>query len=90
MFKDDMVERYPDDTPREWINPTVINIKPNGDVRFCLDMRETNAAIRRPLTPIPTLAEAEAKFRGAERFTKLDLKEAYNQFELTEKSRIET
>ena len=35
----------------------------------------------------PQLMEVEAKFSGVERFSKLDLKEAYNQFVLSEESR---
>ena len=61
--------------------------KPNGDIRYCLDMWMANAAILRPYTTIPTLDDIKAKFAGAERFSKIDLKEAYNQFELTVESR---
>ena len=87
MLNRDIIERFPDNVPRKWIIPVVISTKPNGDIRFCLDMREPNIAIQRPLTPLPTIDEVEAKFSGAERFSKLDLKEAYNQFVLSEESR---
>ena len=46
-----------------------------------------NEAIQRPYTQIPTMADIVNKFKGAERFTKLDLKEAYHQFVLHESSR---
>ena len=50
-------------------------------------MRMANKAIQGPYTQIPTMADIVNKFQGAERFTKLDLKEAYHQFVLDEQSR---
>lgn len=43
-----------------------------------------NKVIQRPYTQIPTMADIVNKFQGAERFTKLDLKECYHQFVLDE------
>ena len=87
LLNQDIIERYPENEPRGWISPVVFSPKPNGDIRACNDMREANFAIERPYTPLPTIEEVEAKFRGADTFSKLDLKEAYNQFVLSEKSR---
>ena len=87
LLNQDIIERYPENEPRGWISPVVLSPKPNGDIRACNDMREANFAIERPYTPLPTIEEVEAKFRGADTFSKLDLKEAYNQFVLSEKSR---
>ena len=87
LMTEDIIERFPDNEPREWINPNVFAPKANNDIWFCLDMRLANTAILRPYTTIPTLAEVEAKFSEAERFSKLDLKEAYHQFELAPESR---
>ena len=64
LMREDIIERYPDDEPRGWINPNVFAPKPNGDIRFCLDMRLANTAVLRPYTTIPTMAEVEAKFSG--------------------------
>ena len=87
LLKDGIIERYPDNEPREWINPNVISKKSSGDIRLCQDMRLVNGAIQRPLTTVPTIEEVKARFAGAERFSKLDLKEAYNQIELAPESR---
>ena len=46
LLKEDVIERFPDNEPRDWINPTVISPKPNGDIRFCLDMRWANTAVK--------------------------------------------
>ena len=37
LLKEDVVERFPDEEPRSYINPNVISPRPNGDIRFCLD-----------------------------------------------------
>ena len=50
-------------------------------------MRMANEAIQSPYTQMPTMADIVNKFKGAERFTKLDLKEAHHQFVLHESSR---
>ena len=46
-----------------------------------------NNAIKRPYVQIPTMSDIVNKLQGAERFTKLDLKEAYHQIVLSESSR---
>ena len=61
MLEEDVIEKFPDDEPRSWINPNVYGPKPNGDLRHCLDMRLTNMAILRPYTTIPTLDDVKAK-----------------------------
>ncbi|CAB4021005.1 Hypothetical predicted protein [Paramuricea clavata] len=91
LLDQDTIERVPDNQPRSWVSPLVIAPKPDSnDIRFCIDMRMANKAIQRPYTQIPTIADIVNKFQGAERFTKLDLKEAYHQFVLDEQSRNTT
>ena len=85
LLEQGIIERVPDNQPRSWVSPPVIPPKPDSnDIRFCIDMRMANEAIKRPCTQIPTMADIVNKFQGAERCTKLDLKEAYNQFVLDE------
>ena len=45
-----------------------------------------NKAIFRPYTELPTMEYIIKKVQGATKFFKLDLREAYHQFELTLKS----
>ena len=88
LLDQDIIERVPDNQPRSWVSPPVIAPKPDSnDIRFCIDMRMANKAIQRPYTQLPTMADIVNKFQGAERFIKLDLKEAYHQFVLDEQSR---
>ena len=87
-MKQDIIEKFPNDELRTWVSPPVVAPKPNGkDIRFCVDMRMANQAIKRPYTQIPTTEDIVTKFQGATTFSKLDLKEAYHQFELTPESR---
>ena len=87
LLDQDIIEYFPDNEPRTWVSPPVIAPKPNGDIRFCIDMRLANKAVMRPFTQIPTMDDVTTKFSGAQRYSKLDLKEAYHQLELTPESR---
>jgi hypothetical protein len=89
VSEQDIIERVPDNQPCSWVSPPVIAPKPDSNgIRFCIDMRMANKAIQRLYTQIPTMADIVNKFQGAERFTKLDLKEAYHQFVLDEQSAL--
>ena len=88
LLKQDIIERAPDNEPRRWLSPPVIAPKPGSDeIRFCIDMRMANTAIQRPYTQIPNMGDIVNKFHGATQFSKLDLKEAYHQIELSPESR---
>ena len=71
----------------DWINPVVIVPKSDNEIRLCIDMREANKAIKRTRYPTPTVEDILAKVKGAKLFTKLDLKSAFHQIELTPESR---
>ena len=88
LLKQDIIEKFPEDEPRTLVTPPMVPPKPNrDDIRFCFDMRMDNEAIMPSYTQIPTTKDIVTKFQGATRFSKIDLKEAYHQFELTPKSR---
>ena len=40
-----------------WASPVVLALKPNGNTRLCVDMRQANEAIVRESLPIPTVDE---------------------------------
>ncbi len=50
-------------------------------------MRMANKAILRQYTQLPTMEDVISKFNGAKKFSKLDLRETYHQFEITTESR---
>jgi len=77
---------YPVDTS-EWATPLVCVPKADGSVRLCGDYKVTvNQAIHTDQHPIPTPEEVLAKIAGGQKFSKIDLKTAYQQLVLDEKS----
>eukprot|EP00731_Ephydatia_muelleri_P009634 Em0005g220a len=72
----------------EWAAPIVPVIKNNGDVRMCGDFKVTvNQCLDIEQYPLPKIDDLYANLQGGERFTILDLSEAFLQMELDEGSR---
>ena len=72
----------------KWASPTVPVLKPDGSVRICADYSRTvNVSSDCEQYPLPTLEEMLAKLSEGEKFTKLDLSQAYHQLELDPESR---
>jgi len=66
--------------PTSWVSPPVVVPKPNSDdVRFCIDMRRANEAVKRVRYPIPTIDDVLTEMNGSTKFTKIDLKWAFHQ-----------
>ena len=78
----DINERAEGPTP--WISPVVVVPKPNDNICLCVDMRQANGAIVRERHPIPTVLH---DLNGSTVFSKLDIKWAFHQVELSEASR---
>jgi hypothetical protein len=71
----------------EWASPMVTVRKPNGDIRCCLDGSKTiNPHIETNHYPIPIIDDLLANKSDANFFTVLDLKGAYTQLCVNEKS----
>jgi hypothetical protein len=88
LLREDIIEPVPGDEPRTWVSCPVIAPKPDpNQIRFCIDMKAANKAILRPNCMLPSTEDILDKFEGADTFSKLDLKEAYHQFELSHQSR---
>lgn len=58
-------------------------LKENGEIRICIDMRRANMAIIRENHPLPTMDQILPQFRNAKYFSKLDLRNAFHQIEIT-------
>ncbi len=75
-------------TCSDWATPIVPVVKKNGDVRICGDFKVTvNPALCVERYPIPRIEDLFASLAGGQRFTKLDLSNAYLQVPVTESSR---
>ena len=58
--------------------PIVPVSKPNGSIRICGDFKVTiNPYLKVPDYPFPTVDELFATLNGGQKFTKLDLSQAY-------------
>ena len=72
----------------EWEAPIVPVAKPNGTVRICRDYKLTvNQVSKLDNYPIPKTEDLLATLGGGEKFTKLDMSQAYQQMTPDEESR---
>lgn len=63
-----------------WATPIVPVRKKDGTIRICGDYRSTvNTVIKKNTYPLPTFSEVRACVSGAKVFSKLDLKQGYQQ-----------
>lgn len=72
----------------QWGTPLVPVLKADGTVRLCGDYKSTvNKFLVDVKYPLPRVEEIFAKLHKGEHFTKLDLNQAYTQFELDDDAR---
>ncbi|XP_055527914.1 uncharacterized protein K02A2.6-like [Wyeomyia smithii] len=88
LLEMDVIEKVKGPSP--WVSPLVPVLKQSGDIRLCVDMRRANQAVLRETHPLPVIEELLVDMAGAIKFSKLDVKDAYHQLELSEKSRVLT
>ena len=55
----------PVDEPTDWVNSLVVRSSPNGNLRICLDPKDTNKAIKREHYPVPTVDMVTNRLQGA-------------------------
>ena len=74
-----------------WASPTVPVRKPDGTIRIYADYSRTiNAHSDLERYPLPTIEEVRTKLSGGQKFSTLDLSQAYHLLELDNKSRVYT
>lgn len=74
--------------PTLWVSPIVVVPKDNSDdIRICVDMRNANTAVKRERYPIPTIDEVLQDMNNSKVFSKLDIRLAFHQIELSLQSR---
>ena len=84
MVKQDILEPQIEPTP--WVSPVTYPVKPTGEVRPCLDVRDLNKAIIRENHKPQTVEEIAHQLAGAVVFTKADALKAFLQVHLTNES----
>ena len=71
-----------------WPSPVVLVKKPNSsEYRFCLDMRKVNRVTKIDSYPLLRIDDTLDALNGAKYFTSLDLKSAFHQVRMDEKSK---
>ena len=90
MIKQDVIEEHPPNQPAPWVSNAVVTPKDDGSVRVTMDARNVNKAIQSSNYPIPKQEDIKAKLSGAKVFSKMDLKSAFWQIELSDESRYLT
>ena len=73
--------------PNEWISNPVIIPKEDGILRITGDYRNMNKHLINTHCPIPRIDELRASMNGCRYFSKLDLNQAFFQFEISEESK---
>ena len=61
--------------------------KPGGEIRFCVDYKRLNAIIKKNYYLIPFIEKSLAQFKGAKYFTKIDIRQAFYQIEMSKDSK---
>lgn len=78
----------PNLTPIEWATPTVNVLKKDGRVRICGDYRITiNPALIAHSHPVPVFDQLRQRLANGDKYSKIDLKDAYLQFEIAPDSK---
>ena len=72
----------------EWATPIVPVVKRNGSVRVCGDFKvSVYPILLAEQYPLPRIEDIFANLVEGRHFSKLDLRKAYHQMEVTEESR---
>ena len=84
MEKDGVLKKVYE--PTEWVNSLLVETKPDGNLRICLDPTDLNWAIKREHYPVPVLDDLIPELTESDTFTKLDAKDGYWHVKLNERS----
>ena len=76
--------------PSPWISAMVVDGVDREEIRLCIDLRQANKAVIREKHPLPTMESFLPKISKSKVFSRLDLRKAFHQLLLAEKSRYIT
>ena len=77
-------EQVTDPTP--WVSSLVTVLKPNGQIRVCIDPKDLNRVLRRSHCPTPTIDEILPELSRAKVFSTVDAKNGFWHIELNDDS----
>ena len=76
--------------PTEWLFNPVIVPKDDGELRITVDYRSLSKSLLNTNAPIPSITDLQASMNGSSYYTKLDLNQAFFQFEIFDESKKRT
>lgn len=85
LLENDIIEKITG--PQSWLSPVVPIIKPNGELRLCVDLRRANEAIKTGFYAFDSIDDILFSICKPKKMSKLDMSNAYYLFELEEDSR---
>jgi hypothetical protein len=65
-----------------YASPVLFAKKPGGGWRFCVDYRKLNAITKKDKYPLPLIDETMSRLAKAKRFTRLDIRHAFNRIRM--------
>lgn len=68
-----------------WGAPVLFVKKKDGGLRLCIDYRELNQVTIKNKYPLPSIDDLFDQLKGAETFSKIDLRSGYHQLKVAEK-----
>ena len=74
----------------DWVSSMVVDPKPSGTLRICINPKDLNQAIKREYYPFPTIEELTTRLGKAKVFTVLDASNGFWQIPLDDKSSMLT
>ena len=88
LIEEEIITEQVEPTP--WVSSVTFPMKPNGEIRVCLDPSNLNKAIIREHHNSMTVEEIAHKLAGATVYTKADALKAFLQIHLTHKASLLT
>ena len=90
MLSNDIIEEHPVTEPSPRVSNMVVAPKSDGEIRITLNTKNVNRALESSNLPIPRHEEIKTQLSGCKFFSKLDLKSAFWQLEISPSSRYLT
>ena len=70
-----------------WNSPLTVVVKPNKELRLCVDYRKLNNQCKKDAKPLPRVSETLSHLKGNKYFSSVDMISGYYQLKLAEESK---